>query len=40
MKQEGKIYDPTFKTKAVQLSSERTNISKLARELGIKATLL
>ena len=40
MKRERKIYDPTFKTKAVQLSNERANISELARELGIKATLL
>lgn len=40
MKQERKIYDSAFKTKAVQLSNERTNISELARELGIKATLL
>lgn len=40
MKQERKIYDPAFKTKAVQLSNERTNISELARELGIKASLL
>ena len=36
MNQERKIYDPAFKTKAVQLSNERTNISELARELGIK----
>lgn len=27
MKRERKIYDPAFKTKAVQLSNERTNIS-------------
>jgi len=40
MKRERKIYDPAFKTKAVQLSKERTNISELSRELGIKVTLL
>lgn len=40
MKQERKIYDPAFKTQAVQLSRERSNISELARELGIKVTLL
>lgn len=40
MKRERKIYDPAFKTKAVQLSNERDNISELARELGIKVTLL
>ena len=40
MKRERKIYDPAFKTKAVQLSNERANISELARELGIKVTLL
>ena len=40
MKWERKIYDPAFKTKAVQLSNERDNISELARELVIKVTLL
>ena len=40
MKRERKIYDPAFKSKAVELSNERSNISKLARELGIKVTLL
>ena len=40
MKRDRKTYDPAFKTKAVQLSNERTNISELARELGIKVTLL
>lgn len=40
MKRERKIYDPAFKTKAVQLSNERANISEMARELGIKVTLL
>jgi len=40
MKRERKIYDPAFKTKVVQLSNERTNLSELARELGIKVTLL
>lgn len=35
MKRERKIYDPAFKTKAVQLSNERANISELARELHL-----
>ena len=40
MKRERRIYDSAFKVKAVQLSKERDNISELARELGIKATML
>jgi len=40
MTRERKIYDASFKTKAVELSNERTNISELARELGIKASML
>lgn len=36
MKRERKIYDSAFKTKVIQLSNERTNVSKLARELGGK----
>jgi transposase len=40
MKHERKIYDAAFKTKAVELSRERSNISELARELGIATTLL
>ena len=40
MTRERKIYDAAFKTKAVQLSNERANISELARELGVKPTLL
>ncbi len=40
MKQGRKIYDPAFKKQAVQLSYERTNISELARELGIEVTML
>ena len=40
MKRERKIYDSAFKTKAVQLSNERTNVSELARQLGVKVTLL
>jgi transposase len=35
MKQVRKIFDKTFKKKAVQLSYERTNISELARESGV-----
>ena len=40
MKQVRKIYDKAFKEKAVQLSYERTNISELARELGVTAPQL
>lgn len=40
MKKERKIYDAVFKQRAVQLSYERDNISELARELGIKPSLL
>ena len=40
MKRERKIYDPALTSKAVELSNERSNISELARELGIKVTLL
>ena len=34
------MYDAAFKTKAVELSKERANISELARELGITTGLL
>jgi transposase len=40
MKQERKIYDPAFKVKAVELSNERNNITELARELGVRVSLL
>jgi transposase len=40
MKQSRKIYDALFKRKAVELSQERSNISELARELGIRVSLL
>ena len=40
MKQVRKIYDKAFKEKAVQLSYDRTNISELARELGVTAPQL
>jgi len=40
MKQQRKMYDSVFKQKAVELSQERSNISELARELGIRVTLL
>ncbi|MFV5686585.1 transposase [Flavobacterium sp. GB2R13] len=40
MKQVRKIYDKALKEKAVQLSYERTNISELARELGVTAPQL
>jgi transposase len=35
LKQIRKIYDKAFKEKAVQLSYGRTNITELARELGV-----
>ncbi|MBO6186634.1 MAG: transposase [Chryseobacterium sp.] len=40
MKRERKIYDPAFNGKDGQLSNERTNVSELARELGVNVTLL
>jgi transposase len=40
MKQQRKMYDSVFKRKAVELSQERSNISELAREQGIRVTLL
>lgn len=40
MKQGRKIYDAAFKIKAVELSNNRSNLSELARELGIKVSLL
>ncbi|WP_245181121.1 transposase [Flavobacterium sp. XN-5] len=40
MKEVRKIYDKAFKDKAVQLSYDRTNVSELARELGVTAPQL
>lgn len=40
MKQGRKIYDAAFKIRAVELSNDRSNLSELARELGIKVSLL
>src|SRR5690554_4681729 len=40
MKQGRKIYDASFKIRAVELSNDRSNLSELARELGIKVFLL
>ena len=40
MKRIRKAYDAAFKQQAVELAKERTNKSELARELGIRATLL
>lgn len=40
MKRIRKAYDAAFKQQAVELAKERSNKSELARELGIKATLL
>ena len=40
MKKERRIYDSAFKIKAVELSNQRSNLSELARELGIQVSLL
>ena len=40
MTRERKIYDPSFKIKAVKLSNERSNITELSRELGIRVSML
>ena len=40
MKQGRKIYDAAFKIKAVELSNNRSNLSELACELGVKVSLL
>jgi transposase len=40
MKQRCKIYERSFKEKAVELSLQRINVSELARELGITAPQL
>ena len=40
MKPIRKIYDTAFKIKAVELSNETSNITELARELGIRVTML
>jgi transposase len=40
MKTMRKTYDTSFKTKAVELSNERSNITELARELGIRVSML
>ena len=40
MTRERKIYDAAFKIKAVELSNERSNITELARELGIRVSML
>jgi transposase len=40
MKTMRKTYDTAFKTKAVELSNERSNITELARELGIRVSML
>jgi len=39
MKKERKTYDLTFKIKTVELNNQRSNLSELARELGIKVSL-
>ena len=40
MKQGRKIYDAAFNLRALELSNDRSNLSELARELGIKVFLL
>lgn len=40
MTREIKIYDSAFKIKAVELSNERSNITELARELGIRLSMV
>ena len=40
MKKDRRIYDSAFKIKAVELSNQRSNLSELARELGIQVSLL
>jgi len=40
MKTIRKIYDTAFKIKAVELSHEQSNITELAKELGIRVTML
>ncbi len=40
MAKEKIIYDAAFKIKAVELSNEPSNITELARELGIQVSIL
>src|SRR5690606_2920266 len=40
MKQGRKIYDTSLKIRAEEISNDRSTLSELARELGIKVTLL
>ncbi len=40
MKATRQIYDSSFKRQALELSKDRKNLSELARELGIKPTML
>lgn len=40
MTRERKIYDSAFKIKAVELSNERSNITGLSKELGIRVSML
>lgn len=40
MKTQKKIYDAAFKMQAVELSKERSNVAELARELGIRVSML
>ena len=40
MTKKRKIYDAAFKIKVVELSNERSNITELSRELGIRVSML
>lgn len=40
MKTPKKFYDAAFKIRAVELSNERSNVAELARELGIRVSML
>ncbi len=40
MTKQRKIYDAAFKIKAKELNTERSNITELARELGIRVSML
>ena len=40
MKKKRKIYDAAFKIKVVELSNERSTITELSRELGIRVSML
>jgi transposase len=35
-----KVYDTAFKKKAVELSISRSNVAEVAKELGIRASMI